>query len=139
MLRTCSALAGLALFCASPVEAADLEVIADGLDVRGEFVVALFDSDAGWRTRKNPVRQAIVPVTQPTARVRFSDLPPGRYAIMSYHDRDGDGRLDTLPIGLPTEPYGFSNGVRGTFGPPAWRAAAFDVPTSGASQSLRLR
>ncbi len=58
---------------------------------------------------------------------------------MAFHDVDSDGRLDTLPIGLPTEPYGFSNNARGTFGPPAWRQATFGLTTGGARQVIRLR
>jgi uncharacterized protein (DUF2141 family) len=67
------------------------------------------------------------------------ELPPGDYAVMAYHDRNASGRLDTLPVGLPTEPYGFSNNNRGMFGPPAWRAAAFRLAGPGARQVIRLR
>ncbi len=124
---------------AGPSEAAGLTVLAEALEPRGSLVVAVFDSDAAWRARKAPVRRAVIEVTQPAARATFADLPPGRYAIMAYHDRNGDGRLNTLPIGLPTEPYGFSNGARGSFGPPSWRAASFEASSSGAMQALRLR
>ena len=41
----------------------------------------------------------------------FDDLAPARYAVAVYHDVNGNGRLDTVPPGLPTEPYGFSNDV----------------------------
>lgn len=101
--------------------------------------MALFDSEPAWRARRNPVREAILPVSHATTKAVFDDLPPGRYAVMAYHDRNGDGRLNTLPVGLPVEPYGFSNDARGTFGPPAWRAAAFETPAAGATQRLRLR
>jgi fermentation-respiration switch protein FrsA (DUF1100 family) len=46
---------------------------------------------------------------------------------VAYHDRDADGRLDTLPIGLPLEPYAISRDAPARFGPPAWRAAAFHL------------
>lgn len=132
-------LAALAFALPGQAEAADLTILAEALEIRGALVVAVFDSEAAWRARKGPVHQATVPVTQPAVQARFADLPPGRYAIMAYHDRNGDGRLNTLPVGLPTEPYGFSNGARGTFGPPSWRAAAFETGSSGTVQSLRLR
>lgn len=112
---------------------------ADALEPRGALVIAVFDNEAAWKARKGPVRQATVAVTQPVVRTTFADLPPGRYGIMAYHDRNGDGRLNTLPVGLPTEPYGFSNGARAAFGPPSWRAAAFEVLPSGSVESLRLR
>lgn len=127
------------LLAAGPVEAADLVVSVPGLEAKGALVLALFDSEGGWRSRKNPVREAVLPLAQAGGRTTFKDLAPGRYAVMAYHDRNGDGRLNTLPVGLPTEPYGFSNGARGRFGPPSWSAAAFNLPASGASQELRLK
>ena len=65
----------------------------------------------------------------PTATVEeftFEELAPGRYAVAVYHDVNGNGRLDTVPPGLPTEPYGFSNDV-GRFRPPSFDAALVGV------------
>ena len=53
----------------------------------------------------------------------FDDLAPGRYAVAAYHDVNGNGELDKVPPGLPTEPYGFSNEV-GRLGRPELRARA---------------
>lgn len=59
-------------------------------------------------------------------RVIFSDLPPGEYAIMAFHDEDGNGRLNTDgPFGLPSEPYAFSNNPNTWFGPPKYRKCVF--------------
>ncbi len=60
--------------------------------------------------------------------------------MASYQDLDGNGVLDTQPIllwQLPAEPYGFSNDV-GRFGPPTFRGAAFELPASGGTVSVRL-
>jgi uncharacterized protein (DUF2141 family) len=54
------------------------------------------------------------------------DLHAGKYAIASYHDENGNGKLDTNALGIPEEGYGFSNDARGTFGPPKFSEAAFD-------------
>ncbi|HEY9219761.1 MAG TPA: DUF2141 domain-containing protein, partial [Phenylobacterium sp.] len=99
-----------------PCHAAELVLTADGLAAQGKLVLAVFDSEGAWRARKSPVREAVLAVGGSSVRKAFADLPPGRYAVMAYHDRNGDGRLNTLPVGLPTEPYGFSNGARGAFG-----------------------
>jgi uncharacterized protein (DUF2141 family) len=138
ILRGCG-LAGALFAGAGPAHAADLAITVQGLEPRGNLVLAVFAGEADWRARKNPVREATVPVQSPAARATFKDLPPGRYGVMAYHDRNGDGRLNTLPVGLPTEPYGFSNGARGRFGPPRWREAAFEVGAGGAAHPLALR
>lgn len=105
---------------------------------RGVVVYAVFASEPEWRSKVSPVSGSSSPIFGGSAEIVL-DLPPGRYAVMAYHDRDADGRLDTLPIGLPTEPYGFSNNARGAFGPPPFSAAAFEVVAQGARQTIRLR
>lgn len=50
----------------------------------------------------------------------FNNLTKGKaYAIDAFHDLNGNGELDKRWPGIPTEPYGFSNNVRGSIlGPP---------------------
>ncbi len=64
-------------------------------------------------------------------------MPPGSYAVAAFQDLDGDGRLGRTPLGLPTEPYGFSNGA-GRRGRPDFAAAAFRLGEPGASLRVRL-
>ena len=52
-------------------------------------------------------------------------LEAGRYAVAAYQDRNGSGSLDRNFLGVPSEPYGFSHGARGTMGPPAFDDAMF--------------
>lgn len=61
------------------------------------------------------------------AKVTFTDVPDGIYAISSYHDEDDNGRLNMILGMIPTESYGCSNGARGYFGPPTWEDAKFEV------------
>ena len=46
------------------------------------------------------------------------NLPPAKYAIAVFHDENDNDELDRQFTGFPAEAYGFSNNVRGTFGPP---------------------
>lgn len=105
----------------------------------GVVVVALFDSEAAWARRSHPVRTATPAVAHGAAQVRLAGLPQGAYAVMAYQDRNRDNKLNTLPIGLPTEPYGFSNNARGRFGPPSWDSAAFRIGPDCAMQTIKLR
>ncbi len=64
-------------------------------------------------------------------------LPPGEYAIRVMHDRNGNDELDVNFVGLPIEPYGFSNNAKGRFGPAAWKDAHFELD-GDATQVIRL-
>lgn len=138
-LRRYAGGACLAAVMAEPALAADLTLTFPGLKAGGQVVVALFDSATAWKATSRPVRDYKLSVSEGVAQVSVADLPAGTYAVMAYHDRDSDGRLDTLPVGLPTEPYGFSNNARGVFGPPSWNAAAFQLGSKAAAQTVRLR
>jgi uncharacterized protein (DUF2141 family) len=60
--------------------------------------------------------------TAGTVELRIRNVKPGTYAIAVFHDVNGNGKLDRSFIGLPNEPYGFSNDV-GRRGPPNFEAA----------------
>jgi uncharacterized protein (DUF2141 family) len=70
----------------------------------GQVVVALFDSEAAYKAKGRPIRTATLPASGAKVDVAWSGLKPGAYAAVAFHDRDSDGKLDTLPIGLPIEP-----------------------------------
>ena len=66
------------------------------------------------------------------------DLPPGRYAVAAYVDDNRNGMQDKNLLGVPKEKYGFSNDVRGTFGPPDFAEAAFDIGGNVVTKSIHL-
>ena len=104
----------------------------------GDVMVALFDSEDAYQ-KNTPVQAARVPVGAGPVRATFQGLKPGRYAAKVFHDLDGDGKMGVNPLGMPTEPFGFSNNAPVRFGPPVWSAAAFEVGSTGAAQTIALR
>jgi len=71
--------------------------------------------------------------------VLIRDVPPGRYAIQAFHDRDGNGALGTNLVGIPNEPYGFSRAPAMRFGPPAFADVAVDVDARRTSVPIALK
>ena len=41
---------------------------------------------------------------------RFENVQPGRYAVVGFHDLNGNRKFDRL-LGMPQEPYALSNNV----------------------------
>ena len=67
----------------------------------------------------------------------ISHLPAGDYGIRIMHDINGNSKLDSNLVGMPTEPWGFSNNAAGNFGPPKWDDVKFTLSGS-ITQNIRL-
>lgn len=57
----------------------------------------------------------------------FENVNLGEYALQLFHDVNNDFKLQTNIMGIPTEPFAFSNNAKGKFGPPKFEQAAFEV------------
>ncbi len=57
-------------------------------------------------------------------------MPAGRYAVIAYHDEDGNGRLNLRFGMIPVEGYGLSNDPE-VAGPPRFQDAAFELREPG--------
>ncbi|MBV9841985.1 MAG: DUF2141 domain-containing protein [Sphingomonadaceae bacterium] len=79
---------------------------------------------------------AAAPAHIGSVTLTLPSVPPGRYAIQAFHDRNGNGKVDRNFLGIPTEPVGFSNDAPLHMGPPKFAVAAFDHGI--ASQHLTL-
>lgn len=122
-------------------QAAELKLVIAGVHQDGgQLMVGLFDKAEGFPNRA-PVAGRLLPASQRDAEGRVSlvigGLAAGLYAVSVVHDRDGNGKLNTNLMGLPTEPYGFS-GKPASFGPPSFADASLRVGEEGASVSIEL-
>jgi uncharacterized protein (DUF2141 family) len=86
--------------------------ILNARNPNGVVRIALFQSadgfpgDASKAVRTQPVK--IDPQTL-TAQAVFSRIPQGTYAVMVFHDENGNGKLDKNMVGIPKEGYAASN------------------------------
>lgn len=132
-------LPALLLLAPLAARAAELNLqVADGPAAEATLYVALYDSAESFAGGP-PMAAQTVALRGGAASLRFPNLPPGRYALRVFADENGNGRLDTNPMGLPLERYGFSNDARGHRGAPAFEAAALQLDAAGLSTAIRLR
>lgn len=126
-------LAALPLCLATAAAAAgDLTIEVSGITPgRGKVYIAVYDTPDTF-----PIsgRQRVGQVLEPQdghLTVHFSDLPPGQYAAAAFQDFNGNGKLDKNFLGIPKEPYGFSQEARGAMGPPTFATAAVTIDPNG--------
>ena len=111
-------------------QAAQLTISVSGVNSgKGRIFVALHRAAAGVKfpDQKGAVAGAWRKAQKGGFSVTFDGLEPGRYAVNGFHDANGDGKLDTNLLGIPTEGYGFGNGATGSFGPAEFEASSIAV------------
>ena len=71
------------------------------------------------------------------AVVTFTDVAPGEYAIVLFHDKNSNKQMDFDANGMPLEDYGVSNNVM-SYGPPQWSDAKFEVTDQPISMEIKM-
>jgi uncharacterized protein (DUF2141 family) len=104
-----------------------LEVsITNVSEVKGCIRMAVFANAADFEQEKNAVYEEVVPLSS-TATI-YRRLPlSGRssYGIALYHDINNNGKLDRNGLGIPKEPYAFSNNPSAKWQAPTFSEIAF--------------
>ena len=127
------------LLIAAPAEAATLSLSIMGLKPKGQIMVLLFDAERSWNAKAGAVREIKRRVSAAATEIVVEGLAAGHYGAMVFQDLNLDGRMNFNLVGMPLEPYGFSNNSRGLFGPPAWRRAAFRFGGRDAVHAIRVK
>ncbi len=94
---------------------------------RGTVRVALFSDPKTFRKADQAYAGKEVPASAGTVTVEFEEVPAGQYAVMAYHDENGNGELDLRFGMMPIEGYGLSNNPK-VMGPPSFKDSQFEVP-----------
>jgi uncharacterized protein (DUF2141 family) len=126
--------AGL-IVAASVSRSATLVIRAEGVEPGGMVYAGVCDRSFDEATcpykDREPARAGIVEFT-------LRNVKPGTYAVAVFHDLNGNARLDRNFIGLPSEPYGFSNDV-GRRGPPNFEGALITVKEPSTTVRVTIR
>lgn len=126
------------LLTAVPAGAANLTINIAGIkSPSGKIHLAAYKSSETFLKSPALVTQADIAANTVTATLH--DLPAGDYAVSIYQDINSNNKLDTNFMGIPSEPYGFSNNVVSHFGPPSFAESKFAVPETGTTVSITLR
>ena len=105
----------------------------------GRLTVFLYDSEEAWNSQREALRmQRAYPDGSDRLQVRFDGLKAGRYGVMVLHDKDGNRKFDTGPLGIPKDGYGFSNNPV-LFSRPGFNRIAFALPAQGGRITVRMK
>lgn len=107
-MKTTATTSLMLLALAGAAHAASVEVRVDGVSV-GEGTVNVGVCDRGLDASTCRINQR-KPADSAQMSFTFQNVAPGNYAVVTFQDKNSNGRLDTL-AGIPREPYDMSNGA----------------------------
>jgi uncharacterized protein (DUF2141 family) len=91
----------------------------------GKILIAVYNAEGTFM--KNRYSEEAIRVSSFDDLAIKIKLPFGKYAISIFHDVNENNELNTNFIGIPKEPYGFSNNPKITFGPPNFKQTSFEL------------
>lgn len=124
---------------AQGAQAATLTVRFEALRAEGgQVAIALFsESQAkGFPDEAKPILSTLTPVAKPKSAIAtLQNLAAGKYALAAYQDENNDGTMNRDSLGIPSEPFGFSQNPMIFFGAPGFSRSAFEL---GAEESKEI-
>jgi uncharacterized protein (DUF2141 family) len=127
------------LLAAGGAMAADLTVTVDRIhSAGGKIWVTLWGSKETWLDDQKSLQNVGLPAAVGSVTFVLHDVAPGRYAIATFHDENGDGEMDFNFIGYPEEGYAFSRDTRPFLSAPSFDSCAFDVGIDDSALTIHM-
>ncbi|MDA9646436.1 DUF2141 domain-containing protein [Flavobacteriaceae bacterium] len=120
-----STLSSIFLLEQEPNTAHVLKITVNNIkNIKGKLQVCLTDKKEDFLKQCDYAKT--VAVRNNTISLKIANIKTGVYSVSLFHDENNNGVLDTKGLfGIPSEPYGFSNNPRTTFGPPSFENCTF--------------
>jgi uncharacterized protein (DUF2141 family) len=119
-------------------EALQIRATIEGATQGGMVKVELF-GERDFLKKSGKLRRIRVPATDEALKICINLPAPGDFALVAYHDMDGDRRLKKAWNFKPLEPYGLSNNPQiKSLRMPKFSETRFEVPMNGADITIRL-
>lgn len=96
---------------------------------KGEIEITIFDKKTRFLRKNKSLDKKRIRVEGDKVYAEFYDLPYGTYAIASYHDININKKFDRTFMGLPKEPYAFSQKFDSKLRKPRFKEVAIHVNT----------
>ena len=126
------------LFINAPVETSELTITVNNIKhIEGTIEIGLFNKGDRFLEEGQAYKTLSVQVKSKSETFVIKDLPKGEYAISLYHDKNSNGKCDRNLIGIPKEPYAFSNNFKPRFSAPTFKDCEFDL-SSDHSMEIKL-
>ena len=120
--------------------AAELTIRVDNVLPAGGIIrLGLYDAARYPDDNSKPVASADVTAVAGETVITLHAIPPGTYAIQTFQDVNANDKMDTSWLGLPLEPFGFSQDAKPFLSKPSFDEVKFTLAAGDNSQVIHLQ
>ncbi|MET0385455.1 MAG: DUF2141 domain-containing protein [Polyangiales bacterium] len=95
---------------------------------RGRVLAALYRGKEGFPTKaERAFAGQMATIKNRQAQLVFDNVPPGEFAVSTFHDENSNNTLDTGAFGIPREGWAMSRDAKASFGPPDYDDARLSL------------
>lgn len=105
---------------------------------KGQLQLGLYNKAEDFPDKDRTYDALIVSVEGGDMSVKMDSIEAGNYALSVHHDENKNDKIDQNFMGVPQEGFGFSNNASGTFGPPPFDNAEFQLK-KGQKKELSIK
>ena len=138
LLIDSAGLGGLGIAQAGPTGTLVIRIVGLGSG-KAPIRVAVFNAAETWLHDAAASYKTILERGSGEPQWRIQDVPYGEYAVAVFEDKNRDGKVNRNFLGIPSEPYGFSNNARSSLGPAKWEDAKFVVTRATTELEIVVR
>jgi uncharacterized protein (DUF2141 family) len=99
--------------------------IANIKSQEGIIWIGVYDSEDTYMVKEKAIVEGIKVRTTGQIKFEMARLAYGEYAIALFHDINGNGELDRNLVGIPSEPYAFSQELKSKWRLPRFKEVKF--------------
>ncbi len=116
------------------LRAADIHVTATEVPSdKGSLQFVLYSTEQTYLSEAQEFLEEHVPVQMGISKFTITNIPPGEYALIIFHDENGNGVHDKNFLGIPIEKFGISGITKKLWSKPSWAEIKFPVADNQAN------
>ncbi|KGL63741.1 DUF2141 domain-containing protein [Polaribacter sp. Hel1_85] len=125
------------LFITNSIKAQNQTITATVVNVSSDFGKVGFALYNKENFRMKPIQASASKIIEGKSVVVFENVEAGEYAIICYHDKNNNDKMDFQSNRMPLEDYGASNNNM-SFGPPRFDDAKFKLDDKNVTLEIRF-
>lgn len=126
------------LACTKSMAQNKLHITVTNLEKTGTVYIAIYNKPDYFGNPRKAMRKIISNPEKSSLTATAENLPEGDYAIAVYQDINDNKKIDKNLLGIPTEPFAFSNNVRPIVSAPTFKQCKVSLAKPEQSISIKL-